>query len=153
MSARGVAQLEVGDELTPLRLEPLTRLTLALYAGASGDHNPLHIDIDAARAAGLPDVIAHGMLSLAYLGRLLTMHVDQADLLELDVRFVAMTHVGDALTCRARVTQVDPPHDRSGASWVHLGIDVVDQVQETKIAGRAIVAIRPRPIETLDPIN
>ena len=48
------------------------RLTLALYCGASGDHNPLHVDIDFARAAGLDDVIAHGMLAMAYLGRFLT---------------------------------------------------------------------------------
>ena len=62
----------VGDEIAPLALPPLTRATLALYAGASGDHNPVHIDIDFARAAGMPDVFAHGMLSMAWLGRLLT---------------------------------------------------------------------------------
>ena len=45
---------------------------LALFAGASGDHNPIHIDIDFARKAGMPDVFAHGMLSMAWLGRLLT---------------------------------------------------------------------------------
>jgi acyl dehydratase len=46
---------------------PLTRAMLALFAGASGDHNPVHIDIDAARAAGLPDVIGHGMLTITCL--------------------------------------------------------------------------------------
>jgi len=48
--------LQVGDQLPPLLTEPVTRLTLALYAGASGDHNPMHIDIDFARRAGAPDV-------------------------------------------------------------------------------------------------
>ena len=41
------------------------RATLALFAGASGDHNPIHIDLDVARSAGLDDVFAHGMLSMA----------------------------------------------------------------------------------------
>ena len=59
------AALQVGDTLPPLALPPLTRHTLALYCGASGDHNPIHVDIDFARSAGLPDVIAHGMLSAA----------------------------------------------------------------------------------------
>ena len=48
--------VNVGDALPPLALPPLTRTTLALFAGASGDHNPIHIDIDFARAAGMPDV-------------------------------------------------------------------------------------------------
>ena len=43
----------------------ITRTTLALYAGASGDHNPMHIDIDFAKKAGFPDVFAQGMLVMA----------------------------------------------------------------------------------------
>ena len=53
--------LRPGDALHPLVVGPVTRRDLALFAGASGDHNPLHIDADAARAAGLPDVFAQGM--------------------------------------------------------------------------------------------
>ena len=64
-------ELNVGDTLPPLALAPINRTTLALFAGASGDHNAVHIDIDYARRAGMPDVFAHGMLSMAYLGRFL----------------------------------------------------------------------------------
>lgn len=64
--------LAAGDMLPTLTLEPLNRTTLALFAGASNDHNPLHIDIDYAQRAGMPDVFAHGMLSVAWLGRQLT---------------------------------------------------------------------------------
>ena len=85
-------------------LPPLTRTTLALYAGASGDHNPIHIDIDFARAAGMPDVFAHGMLSMAWLGRLLTDWAPQRDLREFSVRFTAMTHVGERIVCTGRVS-------------------------------------------------
>ena len=62
----------------PFETEPISRLTLALFAGASGDHNPIHVDLDFARAAGMDDVFAHGMLSMAYLGRMLT-ELDSAD--------------------------------------------------------------------------
>ena len=66
------AEVQVGDEIPLLSTSPITRHTLALYCGASGDHNPIHVDIDYAKESGLDDVIAHGMLSMAYLGRLLT---------------------------------------------------------------------------------
>ncbi|MEV7863800.1 MaoC/PaaZ C-terminal domain-containing protein [Streptomyces hirsutus] len=72
---------------------PITRTKLALFAGASGDHNPIHIDTDVARAAGMEDVIAHGMLSMAYLGRLLTEWIPQDRIRELSARFTAMTPV------------------------------------------------------------
>ena len=67
-----MSEIEVGTEIPALELPPISRYTLALYAGASGDHNPIHIDSDFAKAAGMPDVFAHGMLSMAYLGRMLT---------------------------------------------------------------------------------
>lgn len=82
-----------------LNIPPITRGTLALFAGGSGDHNALHIDLDAAKAAGMPDVFAHGMLSMAYLGRLLTDNFDIRDIRRFKVRFSAITDVGDAVEC------------------------------------------------------
>ena len=64
--------LKVGDEIPALKMPPVSRHTLALYCGASGDHNPIHVDLDYAKSAGLDDVIAHGMLSAGYLARMLT---------------------------------------------------------------------------------
>ena len=86
--------VQVGTELPVLETDPITRLTLALYCGASGDHNPIHVDTDFAKSAGMPDVFAHGMLSAAWLGRLLTNWVPQSAIRSLDVRFVAITQVG-----------------------------------------------------------
>ena len=85
--------MKVGDELAPLTVEPITRTTLALFAGASGDHNPIHIDLDVARGAGLDDVFAHGMLSMAYLARLLTDRFPQERIRSYRVRFAAITPV------------------------------------------------------------
>lgn len=98
-------ELAVGQELT-LVCPKVTRTVLALYAGASGDHNPVHIDLDACRAVGIDDVFAHGMLSMAYLGRLLTDHWSQERIASFEVRFSAITPVNSEPTCTAIVTGV-----------------------------------------------
>ncbi|WP_416981246.1 MaoC/PaaZ C-terminal domain-containing protein [Streptomyces sp. T028] len=107
MTVFSLAAAEVGTELPELPERHISRALLALFAGASGDHNPIHIDSDAARAAGLDDVIAHGMLSMALLGRLLTTWVPIEDLLSFRVRFSAVTPVHARLRCTARVTAID----------------------------------------------
>lgn len=56
--------IAAGDAL-PARTLPITRDDVRRYADASGDHNPIHLDDDAARALGLPGVVAHGMLTSA----------------------------------------------------------------------------------------
>jgi acyl dehydratase len=99
--------IEAGTRLAPLVLPPIDRTTLALFAGASGDHNPIHIDLDVARAAGLEDVFAHGMLSMAYLGRLLTGWAPQERLLSFRVRFVAITPIHAQPTCHGTVRSVE----------------------------------------------
>src|SRR5262245_47565603 len=90
-----IKNLQPGDAIPELTLAPISRTTLALYAGASGDHNPIHIDIDFARNAGLPDVFAHGMLSCAFVGRLVKNWAGQARMRSLSVRFTGITAVHD----------------------------------------------------------
>ncbi|KXF50707.1 dehydratase [Rhodococcus sp. SC4] len=99
--------MKPGDVLPPLEIEPITRTTLALYAGASGDHNPVHIDLDAANAVGISDVFAHGMLSMAYLGRLLTGWVPQQRIRSFSVRFTAITPVHGAPRCTGTVIRIE----------------------------------------------
>ncbi|MFI8792100.1 MaoC/PaaZ C-terminal domain-containing protein [Streptomyces sp. NPDC055105] len=98
--------LNPGDTLT-LECPKITRTALALYAGASGDHNPVHIDTDACKAVGIPDVFAHGMLSMAYLGRLLTDWVPRERLRSYEVRFSAITPVNSIPVCKGEVTGVE----------------------------------------------
>jgi acyl dehydratase len=131
----------VGDLLRPLALPPLTRTTLALYAGASGDHNPMHIDIDFARAAGMPDVFAHGMLSMAWLGRMLTQWVPQRDLREFSVRFTAMTQVGERIVCTGRVVQ---KLERDGERLVRVSVATANEAGQVKLTGEALV-VAPGP--------
>ncbi len=130
--------VSVGDALPPLALPPLTRATLALYAGASGDHNPIHIDVDYARAAGMPDVFAHGMLSMAWLGRLLTNWTPQRNLREFSVRFSAMTQVGERIVCTGRVTE---KLVKNGERLVRIGLATANEAGEVKVSGDAVVAL------------
>jgi acyl dehydratase len=130
--------LDVGDALPPLALPPVTRATLALYAGASGDHNPIHIDSDFARAAGMPDVFAQGMLSMAWLGRMLTQWAPQERLREFEVRFTAMTFVGERITCTGRVAR---KLERDGERLVEVDVATANEQGEIKLAGRALIAL------------
>ncbi|MDT0496127.1 MaoC family dehydratase [Algiphilus sp. W345] len=138
MNAVRKEQVEVGQELPALKLPPITRTTLALFAGASGDHNPIHIDIDFAKSAGMPDVFAHGMLSMAYLGRFLTQWVPQSQLRHFAVRFSAITPVHAKLTCSGKVAEL---LERDGVALAKLEIGVVDEKGEVKLAGDALVAL------------
>jgi acyl dehydratase len=99
--------LQAGEELPPRTFGPVSRTVLALYAGGSGDHNPMHIDIDVARAAGQPDVFAHGMLSMAYLGRYLLGFCCQDQLRWWSARFTAVTPVQAYVTCSGVVLATD----------------------------------------------
>ena len=105
MTAINYDSLNVGDELVDHVSGPITRTTLALYCGGSGDHNPIHVDSDFAKKSGMPDVFAHGMLSMAYLGQLLTNWVDQSQLREYGVRFTSITPVNATVTCKGKVVE------------------------------------------------
>jgi len=130
--------IQVGDTIPPLTLDPVDRTTLALFAGASNDHNAIHIDTDYARKAGSPDVFAHGMLSMAWLGRLLTEWVDQSQLREFGVRFTGITHLGHRITCTGRVTG---KFEADGEKRVRLEIQTANQYGEVRILGDAVVAV------------
>ncbi len=131
-------ELQVGFELPPLALPAINRTTLALYAGASGDHNQVHIDLDFARKARQPDVFAHGMLSVAYLGRLLTGWVSQAQIRSLSVRFTGITQLGHIPTCSGKVIE---KFEADGERRVRLAIRCGNQYGEEKLIGEAVVAL------------
>jgi acyl dehydratase len=97
--------LDSGSVLPELRKPPITKMQLVKYAGASGDYNLIHTDDETARTVGLEGVIAHGMLSMAFLGEYLCWLAGPESVRRLSVRFVEMVRPGDTLTCRARVKQ------------------------------------------------
>ncbi len=133
-----LASVAVGDELTELQFGPISRRTLALYAGASGDHNPVHIDLDFARQAGMPDVFAHGMLSFGVLSRVVTDWAGVSRLREFGARFVSITQVHDLITCKARVTE---RFEVDGEPRARLALVAVAQDGRETLKGDAVVAL------------
>ena len=87
--------VEVGTEI-PARTYAVDRADLVMYAGASGDFNPIHWRESAAKAVGLPDVIAHGMYTMAQGGRFVTDWAgDPGAVVDYGVRFSSMVVVPD----------------------------------------------------------
>lgn len=138
MNNTKLKDVKVGDTLPALTLPPINRTTLALFAGASNDHNPMHIDIDFARRGRMPDVFAQGMLSMAYLGRLLTQWTDQCQLRQFNARFTGITHLGHIVTCSGKVVD---RFEADGESRVKVEIQSANQYGEVKILGDAVIAI------------
>ena len=129
-------KVSVGEKIPNLVIEPVTRSTLALYAGASGDHNPIHIDLDFARKAGMNDVFAHGMLIMAYLGRAITNIAPQSSLRNFNVRFSSITNVGNVLTCSGQVKKID---NYDNKRLVVLDLMVADGTGDIKVSGTATI--------------
>ena len=138
MNPTKLKDAKVGDTLPALTLPAINRTTLALFAGASNDHNPMHIDIDFARRGRMPDVFAHGMLSMAYLGRLLTQWTDQRQLRQFNARFTGITHLGHIVTCSGKVVD---RFEVNGEQRVKVEIQSANQYGEVKILGDAVIAI------------
>ena len=118
------ADVEAGDELAPATYL-VTRLSLVKYCGASGDFNVIHWNERIARSVGLPDVIAHGMFTMAQAGRYVTDWAGDPGALEgFGVRFSSMVVV---------------PDDDHGAT-----IEVSGRVEEKLDGNRVVLALTAR---------
>ena len=128
--------LEVGAEIPSLVRGPITRTQLALFAGASGDHNPIHLDEAEAQAGGLPGVIVHGMLMMGILGQMLTGWVAQSNVAQFSNRFAAMAVPGDTITCSGVVTG---KRQEDGRQLVDIEIKAENQKGAVLLKGVAIL--------------
>lgn len=131
---------DVGEEL-PERTYRVTRSDLIRYAGASGDTNPLHWSDRVALAAGLPGVIAHGMLTMALAGRLLTEWTgDPSRLVEYGVRFsrpVVVPDDDDGVELRVSGTVTEIRDDGL------LHVELTAMVGAEKVLTQARAVVRP----------
>jgi acyl dehydratase len=130
--------VNVGDVLAEHASKPISRHTLALYCGASGDHNPIHVDSDFAKRFDMPDVFAHGMLSMAYLAQLLTRWVPQGQIRHWGVRFVAITPVHARVICTGKVVE---KFEVDGEKRVRLEINANTDGGLHTLAGEAVIAL------------
>jgi acyl dehydratase len=129
-----------GDE-APAVIHELTRTDLVMYAGASGDFNPMHHDEVKAKEAGLPSVFGHGMFSMGLLGRAITDWVGVANLRNFKVRFTKQTWPGEKLTSKIAVTG---KRKDNGDNLVDLDVELANESGEVKVAGSAIAALPSR---------
>jgi acyl dehydratase len=122
-----------GDE-APVRSHELTRTDLVMYAGASGDFNPMHTDEVKAQAAGQPSVFGHGMFSAGFLAATITDYVGVGNLKRYKVRFAKQTWPGETLSTSVKVTG---KRKEDGANLVDLDCTLTNQDGEVKVAGEA----------------
>jgi acyl dehydratase len=128
--------LNVGEEIPALTTPLVSRHTLALYCGASGDHNPIHVDLDFAKSSGLDDVIAHGMLSAGYLAQMLTNWIPQSALRSFNNRFTAMTQIGDTVTCSGKIVE---KFEKDGEKFLRLELYTNTPQAQTIVAEAEVV--------------
>ena len=134
-----ITQFEVGDQLSPLIINKITKKSLNRYARASGDYNPIHLDKDFAQKYGLPNVIAHGMLVMSYLGRMLTNTFPQATIVDFSSQFISMTHINEKLSCAGKI--IKKTTDFSGNIIYKIQLKVVSDNNEKRIIGKASIII------------
>lgn len=98
-------EVKLGDPLPALEKPPITKKQLVMYAGASGDFNPIHYDDPFAREGGHPQVIAHGMLSMGFFGELVGAIAGPGAVRRISARFKAVTYPGDVITCSGEIVE------------------------------------------------
>jgi acyl dehydratase len=123
-----------GDEAPPFS-HKLTRSDLVVYAGASGDFNPMHTDEVTAQAAGLPSVFGHGMFTAGILAKAVTDYVGVGNLRSYKVRFTKQTWPDEVLTTKVVVTG---KRSEGGEHLVDLECEVANADGEVKVAGTAV---------------
>ena len=135
------SKLTVGDSFEEIVVDDLTRTQLVMYAGTSGDYNPLHSDdLYTREVAGYPGVFAHGMLSMGLTGKMLTNTVGDGRLKTFGVRFTNQVWPGDTLTSKATVVEIREDDD---GPVVDLVLETVNQDGKTVITGTATARVDP----------
>ncbi len=131
----------VGSEITALAKKPTTR-DLVMWAGASGDLNPIHYDKDYALKRGLPGVVVHGQLVGCFLGQMLTDWLgERGSLKKLSLGYKGMNFPGESLTCKGTVTK---KYTTDGQHFVLCSIWAENPRGEKTVSGMATITLPAR---------
>ena len=133
-------EVKEGDTGPEVRHE-LTRTDLVMYAGASGDFNPMHTDEVKAQAANLPSVFGHGMFSAGLLATALTDFVGVGNVRNYKVRFVKQTWPGETLISKTTITG---KREEGGKHLVDVDCELANENGEVKVAGEAVAELPVR---------
>ncbi|ADJ25689.1 MaoC domain protein dehydratase [Dehalogenimonas lykanthroporepellens BL-DC-9] len=127
----------IEQEIPELVKYPTSR-QLVMYAGASGDYNPIHYDRAVALARGLPGIVVHGQLVSAWLMQLLTDWLGVSGCVrKFSVGYKAMTFPGEPLTCRGRVTG----KSETGDNQITISVWAENPRGEKTVTGTAVVEL------------
>ncbi|MFC3041857.1 MaoC/PaaZ C-terminal domain-containing protein [Virgibacillus xinjiangensis] len=126
---KNIAELHTGESLQEVTLEPVSRMDLIKYSGASGDFNPIHTIDEEAERAGLPGIIAHGMWTMGNLAKLFTPYYEEGFIQDYNIRFSGMVFLGDVLTLKAEV-------EEHTGSYVDFRVKTVNQKEKEVIKGK-----------------
>jgi len=132
-------KLKTGDTLPPV-VKHISQEKINLYAEASGDFNPIHIDEAFARQTPFGGTVAHGMLCLAYVSEVMAAAFGKnwASGGRLSVRFKAPAHPGDTITTEGRVVSIV---DKEGVVYANCSLSARNQKGETVVVGEAKVKL------------
>lgn len=131
---KSLSDLQIGESLDPITLQPVSRLDLIKYAGASGDFNPIHTIDAAAEKAGLPGIIAHGMWTMGNLSKLFTPYYEEGFIQDYQIRFSGMVFLDDVITLEADLRKKDANHRL-------FNVRAVNQDAEKVIKGKVNVKL------------
>ena len=130
-----ITNIIVGDEIPEVIIEPLQQQDLIKYAKASGDYNPIHLDKSFANNIGLDNVIVHGMLIMAHLGKSIANSMTIPYLKHFSVQFSSITTLGEKLICSGEVIKIEKDKEKK---IITLNLKVLNLSNDVKILGKAI---------------
>lgn len=128
-----ITQLRQGESLSTV-LDPVSRLDLIKYAGASLDFNPIHTIDEDAKKAGLPGIIAHGMWTMGNLSKLFTPYYEEGYIRDYAIRFAGMVFLHDVITLKADLTERTD-------SCLKFNVVALNQKQKEVVKGKVEFAL------------
>ena len=133
-----ITNIIVGHEIPEVIIEPLQQQDLIKYAKASGDYNPIHLDKNFANNIGLDNVIVHGMLIMAHLGKSIANSITISYLKHFSVQFSSITTLGEKLICSGQVIKIEKDKEKK---IISVNLKVINLSNDVKILGKAIFSI------------
>ncbi len=125
----------MGYEIPETNIGPFNQNDLVKYAKASGDFNPIHLDKEFAKKNGFDNVIVHGMLIMAHLGKSIANSNSVFFLKHFSVQFCSITRLDEKLICKGEVSKIKKNNQKK---IITLKLKVLNLVSEVKILGKII---------------
>ena len=128
-------KITVGYQIPELIIKSFKKKDLIEYAKASGDYNPIHLDKNFANNIGFDNVIVHGMLIMAHLGKRIANSISISSLKHFSVQFSSITIIGEELKCVGEAIKIEKDKEKK---IITFKLKVLNLSNDVKILGKAI---------------